>query len=61
MKRFICLALALVLTLGLVACGGSGSANTATEGSKENIKITTPFDLMLGMAILESRVKEGRE
>lgn len=31
-----------------------------TEGSRENIKITTPFDLLLGTAILESRVKEGR-
>lgn len=28
-----------------------------TAGSKENIKITTPFDLVLGEAILESRVK----
>lgn len=31
-----------------------------TEGSRENIKITTPFDLLLGTAILESRVREGR-
>ena len=38
-----------------------GMKVTLTEGSKENIKITTPFDLMLGTAILESRVKEGRE
>ena len=28
-----------------------------TEGSRENIKITTPFDLMLGESILESRVR----
>lgn len=38
-----------------------GMKVTLTEGSKENIKITTPFDLLLGCAILESRVKEGRE
>jgi len=31
-----------------------------TEGSRENIKITTPFDLLLGSAILEARVREGR-
>ena len=28
-----------------------------TEGSRENIKITTPFDLMLGESILEARVR----
>ena len=38
-----------------------GMKVTLTEGSRENIKITTPFDLLLGTAILESRVKEGRE
>ena len=37
-----------------------GMKVAVTEGSKENIKITTPFDLLLGTAILESRVKEGR-
>lgn len=37
-----------------------GMKVAAVEGSKENIKITTPFDLLLGTAILESRVKEGR-
>jgi len=37
-----------------------GMKVAVTEGSKENIKITTPFDLLLGSAILESRVKEGR-
>lgn len=37
-----------------------GMKVATTEGSKENIKITTPFDLLLGSAILESRVKEGR-
>jgi len=34
-----------------------GMPVTLTAGSKENIKITTPFDLVLGEAILESRVK----
>ena len=43
MKRFICLTLALILTLGLVACGGSGSANTATEGGKENTGLQVGF------------------
>lgn len=38
-----------------------GMKVTLTEGSRENIKITTPFDLLLGTAILESRVKERRE
>lgn len=37
-----------------------GMKVAVTEGSKENIKITTPFDLLLGSAILEARVKEGR-
>ncbi|MBQ3242638.1 MAG: 2-C-methyl-D-erythritol 4-phosphate cytidylyltransferase [Oscillospiraceae bacterium] len=37
-----------------------GMKVAATEGSRENIKITTPFDLLLGEAILEARVKEGR-
>lgn len=38
-----------------------GMKVTLTEGSRENIKITTPFDLLLGTAILANRVKEGRE
>ncbi len=37
-----------------------GMKVAVTQGSKENIKITTPFDLLLGTAILESRVREGR-
>jgi 2-C-methyl-D-erythritol 4-phosphate cytidylyltransferase len=37
-----------------------GMKVAATEGSRENIKITTPFDLLLGSAILETRVREGR-
>ena len=34
-----------------------GMPVTLTQGSRENIKITTPFDLLLGQAILETRVK----
>lgn len=34
-----------------------GMKVSLTAGSRENIKITTPFDLILGEAILEARVK----
>lgn len=34
-----------------------GMKVSLTRGSKENIKITTPFDLVLGTAILEGRAK----
>lgn len=34
-----------------------GMKVSITQGSKENIKITTPFDLLLGEVILEARVK----
>lgn len=34
-----------------------GMKVSITQGSKANIKITTPFDLLLGEAILEARVK----
>lgn len=34
-----------------------GMKVSLTEGSRENIKITTPFDLLLGEAILEARVR----
>jgi len=34
-----------------------GMRVSLTKGSKENIKITTPFDLMLGRTILEARGK----
>lgn len=34
-----------------------GMKVSLTTGSKENIKITTPFDLILGEAILEARVR----
>ena len=35
-----------------------GMKVSLTEGSKENIKITTPFDLTLCEMILEKRVRE---
>ncbi len=34
-----------------------GMRVTLTAGSRENIKITTPFDLLLGVAVLESRAR----
>lgn len=46
-----------VLTDDCAAVERLGMKVTLTEGSRENIKITTPFDLLLGTAILESRVK----
>ena len=36
-----------------------GMRVTLTSGSRENIKITTPLDLILGEAILQARVEEG--
>ena len=36
-----------------------GMKVTLTSGSQENIKITTPLDLILGEAILQARVEEG--
>ena len=36
-----------------------GMKVTLTCGSRENIKITTPLDLILGEAILQARVEEG--
>ena len=36
-----------------------GMKVTLTSGSRENIKITTPLDLILGEAILQARVEEG--
>ena len=46
-----------VLTDDCAAVERLGMKVTLTDGSRENIKITTPFDLLLGTAILESRVK----
>lgn len=34
-----------------------GMKVTLTKGSRENIKLTTPFDLLLGTTILEARAK----
>ncbi len=36
-----------------------GMKVTLTSGSRENIKITTPLDLVLGEAILQARAEEG--
>ena len=36
-----------------------GMKVTLTQGSRENIKITTPLDLILGEAILQARAEEG--
>jgi len=48
-----------VLTDDCAAVERLGMKVTLTNGSRENIKITTPFDLLLGTAILEARVKGG--
>ena len=48
-----------VLTDDCAAVEHLGMKVTLTNGSRENIKITTPFDLLLGTAILEARVKGG--
>ncbi|NBI08523.1 2-C-methyl-D-erythritol 4-phosphate cytidylyltransferase [Colidextribacter sp. OB.20] len=36
-----------------------GMKVTLTQGSRENLKITTPLDLVLGEAILRARAEEG--
>jgi 2-C-methyl-D-erythritol 4-phosphate cytidylyltransferase len=46
-----------LLTDDCAAVERLGMPVTLTQGSKENIKITTPFDLVLGEAVLEARVK----
>lgn len=46
-----------LLTDDCAAVERIGMKVTLTDGSRENIKITTPFDLLLGTAILESRGK----
>ena len=48
-----------VLTDDCAAVERLGMKVSLTQGSRENIKITTPFDLLLGEAILERRVREG--
>ena len=44
-----------VLTDDCAAVERLGMKVSLTRGSRENIKITTPFDLLLGEAILEHR------
>jgi len=46
-----------VLTDDCAAVERLGMKVFMTQGSRENIKITTPFDLLLGEAILEARAK----
>ena len=38
-----------------------GMKVSVTAGSRENLKITTPFDLLLGTAILAARAAQGEE
>lgn len=47
----------VLLTDDCAAVERLGMKVSLTEGSRDNIKITTPFDLLLGEAILEARVK----
>lgn len=49
----------VVLTDDCAAVERLGMKVSLTEGSRENIKITTPFDLLLGETILKSRVMGG--
>ena len=49
----------VALTDDCAAVERLGMKVVLTPGSRENIKITTPFDLLLGEAILEYRVREG--
>lgn len=46
-----------ILTDDCAAVERLGMKVSLTKGSRENIKITTPFDLLLGEAILEARGK----
>ena len=46
----------LTLTDECAAVERLGMKVAMTRGSRENIKITTPFDLLLGEAILDSRM-----
>ncbi len=48
-----------VLTDDCAAVERLGMKVSLTRGSRENIKITTPFDLLLGEAILEARGRGG--
>ena len=46
-----------VLTDDCGAVERLGMPVTLTQGSRENIKITTPIDLLIGEAILEARAE----
>lgn len=46
-----------LLTDDCAAVERLGMKVSLTRGSRENIKVTTPFDLLLGEAILEARVR----
>lgn len=48
MKRFLCLLLALILTLGLCACGGTGGENESKEPSGETTVPEEPVGLQVG-------------
>ena len=48
-----------LLTDDCAAVERLGMKVSMTEGSRENIKITTPIDLLLGEAILQARVMGG--
>lgn len=50
-----------VLTDDCAAVERLGMKVSVTAGSRENLKITTPFDLLLGTAILAARAAQGEE
>ena len=51
----------VVLTDDCAAVERLGMKVSVTPGSRENLKITTPFDLVLGTAILAARAAQGEE
>ena len=67
MKKFVCLVLALVMALSLVACGGAASSTPASEAGSEAasiegaIKIGGTGPLTGGAAIYGTAVKRGAE
>ncbi len=50
-----------LLTDDCAAVERLGMKVSVTAGSRENLKITTPFDLLLGTAILAARAAQGEE
>ena len=46
MKRFLCLLLATIMTLSLVACGGGGNENTGNSGSTGDISNAETSDTL---------------